>query len=51
MWDLLVSVPDHCLSFLLYNTDYFICKCTSIKGLGLHGLSKYYQDSISSLVR
>ena len=34
-----------------YNTDYFICKCTSIKGLDLHGLSKYYQDCISSWVK
>ena len=34
-----------------YNTDYFICKCTSIKGLDLHWLSKYYQDCISSWVK
>ena len=34
-----------------YNTDYFICKCTSIKGLDLHGLSKYNQDCISSWVK
>ena len=31
-----------------FNIDYFLCKCTNIKGLCLQGIPKYYQDCISA---
>ena len=31
-----------------YNIDYFVCKCTSVKGLCLKEIPKYYQDCISA---
>ena len=30
MWDLIVSVPDHCLSFYLALTIYMIKVCRSV---------------------
>ena len=34
-----------------YNIKYFVCKCSSIKGLNLSEIPKYYKESISSWVR
>ena len=34
-----------------YNIGYFVCKCTSIKGLNLRGTPNYYQECISSWVK
>ena len=34
-----------------YNINYFVCKCTSIKGLNLGRTPKYYKESITSWVR
>ena len=31
-----------------YSIDCFLCKCTSVKGLRLQAMPKYYQDSISA---
>ena len=34
-----------------FNINYFICKCSSIKGLNLNGIPIFYKESISSWVR
>ena len=51
MWDLTVSVPDHCLSFTLYisnaltsSFDHQLIFC--IRGERVNGASKYVQKQI-----
>ena len=46
-------IGKHWLKYLdsEYNIDYFICKCTSIKGLNISRLPIFYRDSIIAWVK
>ena len=48
MWDLIVSVPDHCLSFYFGTPQYFQEKCkVSLYRICLLMLTRVYGDKLA----